>query len=298
MTTTGTATDTATQSPSGEQQLPAPGRGGGLGQVFRHRYVLRLLVRKDLKVRYQGSLLGMAWSYIKPGVRFTVYFVVVGMVLGMANRLESFPVYLFSGLIMFMFFMETLNSTTRSVRRNKALVRKLYLPREMFPVASLLVSGFHFLPGLSILVIAALATSWSWSLATPAAALLGFAIVAVFGLAVGLFFSAFNVFFRDFEKVVDVLTIAIRWSAPIIYPWTLIRDRVPGWALQVYLANPLTNAVELFHRAFWYPGNTAPHPFPPHMWLRAVAVLGAVSVLAAAGQVTFSRLEHRFAEEL
>lgn len=294
-----TRTDSAIEKPPDEEdRLVPPGRAGGLVEVFRRRYLLRLLVRKDLKVRYQGSLLGMAWSYIKPGVQFSVYFVVLGIILGLADRVEDFPVYLFSGLVLFTFLMETLNSTTRSIRGNKALVRKLYLPREMFPIASLLVSGFHFLPGLTILIVASAATGWVFSWGAIAAALLACLIMAVFGLAVGLFFSAFNVFFRDFEKVVDVLNLVIRWSAPILYPWTLVRDRVPDWAVQLYLANPLTNAVELFHRAFWYPGNSKLHEFPPHMWLRAVIVLGAVSVLAVIGQATFARLERRFVQEL
>ncbi len=295
-----TGIDTATEQARGgeERALVAPGRAGGLVEVFRRRYLLRLLVRKDIKVRYQGSVLGLAWSYIKPGVQFTVYFVVLGIFLGLADKVEAFPVYLFSGLVLFTFFMETLNSTTRSITGNKALVRKIYLPREMFPAASLLVSGFHFLPGLVILLVAALATSYAFTPVAVGAALLGFAIVAVFGLAVGLFFSAFNVFFRDFEKVVDVLNIVVRWSAPMLYPWTLVQERVGFWILQVYLANPLVPAVSLFQRAFWFPGNTNPFDFPPHLWTRGLVALAACGLLAVLGQWTFSRLENRFAQEL
>lgn len=293
-----TRIDTRIEKAPDEHGLLPPGRTGGLVEVFRRRYLLHLLVRKDLKVRYQGSLLGMGWSYIKPGVQFTVYFVVLGMLLGLADRLEDYPVYLFSGLVLFTFFMETFNSTTRSITSNKALVRKLYLPREMFPIASLLVSGFHFLPGLSILIVASLATGWAFSWTAVGAALLACAIMIFYGLAIGLFFSAFNVFFRDFGKIVDVLNLVIRWSAPILYPWTLLQGKVPDWALQVYLLNPLANAVELFHRAFWLPGNERVHELFPHMYLRAFLVLGAVVVLAFIGQVIFSRLERRFAEEL
>lgn len=293
-----TGTDTTTQGPAEQGGLSPPGRAGGLVEVFRRRHLLGLLVRKDLKVRYQGSLLGMAWSYIKPGVQFSVYFVVLGIILNLTRQVEWFAVYLFSGLVLFTFFMETFNSTTRSITANKALIRKIYLPREMFPIASLLVSGFHFLPGLTILVVAALLTSWAWTWVTLAGALLGFAIIAMFGLAVGLFFSAFNVFFRDFEKVVDVMSLVVRWSAPMLYPWTLVQERLPEWALQLYLANPLVPAVSLFQRAFWYPGNDDVFQFPPHLWLRGFLALAACGVLAALGQLAFSRLERRFAEEL
>lgn len=295
---TGTDTTTEPRPGSDEAELAAPGSDRGLAEVFRRRYLLRLLVRKDIKVRYQGSLLGLAWSYIKPGVQFSVYFVVLGIFLGLADKLEDFPVYLFSGLVLFIFFMETFNSTTRSITSNKALIRKVYLPREMFPIASLLVSGFHFLPGLTILLVAALATSYAFTPIVFPAALLGFAIVAAFGLAVGLFFSAFNVFFRDFEKVVDVLNIVVRWSAPMLYPWTLVQERASNWLLQVYLANPLVPAVSLFQRAFWLPGNEQPFELPPHLWTRGLVALAACALLAVVGQWAFSRLERRFAEEL
>lgn len=290
--------DAAVDPAAGGGDLVAPGRSGGLLEVLRHRYLLRLLVRKDLKVRYQGSALGMAWSYIKPGVQFGVYFVVLGLVLDLTRRVPNFAVYLFCGLVLFTFFIETFNSTTRAIVGNKALVRKIYLPREMFPIASLLVSAFHFLPGLAILVVAALFMGWLPSVAGLGATVLGFAIVAAFGLAVGLFFSAFNVFFRDFEKIVDVLGIVIRWSIPMLYPWTLIQEAAPWWAEQVYLANPLVSAVSLFQRGFWLPTVGGPFEFPPHLWSRGLLALVLCLLLAALGQFTFSKLERRFAEEL
>lgn len=291
-----TGADTTVEA--GTEALLPPDRAGGLVDVFRRRYLLKLLVRKDLKVRYQGSVLGMAWSYVKPGVQFCVYFVVLGIILDLSRSVPKFGTYLFSGLVLFTFFIEIFNSTTRSIVRNKALVRKVYLPREMFPIASLLVSAFHFLPGLSILLIAALATGWIPSLTVVAAAVLGFAIIAVFGLAVGLFFSAFNVFFRDFEKVVDVFGIVLRWSAPMLYPWTLVAKKFGLGVQQVYLCNPLVYAESLFQRAFWFPTVDTPHQFPPHLWSRGLVTLAACGVLAVIAQLVFSRLESRFAQEL
>ncbi|MGH3322058.1 MAG: ABC transporter permease [Streptosporangiaceae bacterium] len=279
--------------------LAPPGRGGGLLEVVRHRYLLHLLVRKDLKVRYQGSVLGMGWSYIKPAIRFGVYFFIIGMVLGLRKSVPNFPVYIFCGLSIITFFNEMFNSTTRSIRSNKALIRKVYVPREMFPVASVLVSAVHFFPQLAILLVAAAITGWVPSFTAVGAAVLGFAIVAALGMGVGLLFSACNVFFRDFEKIVDVLNIVIRWSAPMIYPFHLVYEALGGgWPLQVYLANPLVSSVSLFQRAFWFPTIQGGHQFPPHLFLRGLAELGACLLLIGVAQVVFSRLETRFAEAL
>ena len=118
------------------QPLVAPGRGGGLLEVARRRYLLRLLVRRELRSRYQGSLLGLGWSYVRPAVSFAVYFFVVGVFLKMSKAIPGYPVFLFSGMVVISFFTETLITSTWSVIGNAPLVQKIYLPREMFPVAS------------------------------------------------------------------------------------------------------------------------------------------------------------------
>ncbi|MGH3365940.1 MAG: ABC transporter permease, partial [Nocardioidaceae bacterium] len=93
--------------------LRDPAEGGGLREVLRHRYLLKLLVRKEVKVRYQGTVLGMAWSYIQPMMRFVVYFVIIGIVLQMNRRVPNFAVHIVAGMIMVHFFSETFGSTTR-----------------------------------------------------------------------------------------------------------------------------------------------------------------------------------------
>ncbi|MGH3329320.1 MAG: ABC transporter permease [Streptomycetales bacterium] len=295
MTTAGTTLAGA----AGTHDLVEPGRGGGLAEVLRRRYLLRLLVRKELKVRYHGSVLGFAWSYIRPAVHFSVYYFVVGLFLGLRDRIEDFPIYLFSGMVLIHFFNETLHSTTRSVVGNKPLVRKIYLPRELFPAASLLVSTVHLLPGLLILMVGALAAGWAPSLPGLAAMLLGFAIVASLGLGAGLLFAAFNVYFRDFEQFVDLLAIVITWSVPMIYPWTAVRDAFGGgWLVAVYLANPLVSAVSLFQKAVWLPSTTGGFAFPPQLFLRGAVALAATLLLVAVAQLTFARLAARFAQEL
>ncbi|MFI0372753.1 ABC transporter permease [Actinomadura sp. 1N219] len=278
--------------------LRPPGRDGGLRQTFRSKYLLRLLVRRELRARYKGSLLGLGWSYVRPAVHFAVYYYVIGVFLGLDQLIEHFPVYLFSGMVLINLFTETLHSATRSVTGNAALVRKVFLPRELFPTASALVSLVHFLPGLTILLGAAVATGWRPSPEGLAAAALGFAIIAVLGLGLGLLCAAVNVFFRDLEQVVDILMIVITWSAPMIYPWTHVREHAPGWVLDVYLANPLVSAVSLFQRAFWFPGTRGDFAFPPDLYARAGISLAASALVFAAGHAAFARMQKRFAQEL
>ncbi|MFC6880046.1 MULTISPECIES: ABC transporter permease [Actinomadura] len=281
-----------------DPELVEPGRGGGLGEVFRRRYLLRLIVRRELRARYQGSLLGLGWSYVRPAAHFAVFFFVVGVFLGMSDRVAHFPIFMFSGLVLVSFFNETLINTTHSVIGNAPLVRKVYLPRELFPVASLLVSGVHLLPGLAIVLGVALAWGWTPSALAIGSALLGFSLVAVLGIGLGLLCSALHVFYRDTDKVVDIATLFVTWSVPMIYPWHVVRDTAPGWALDLYLANPLADAVLLFERAFWWPTTDRTFAFPPHLTRDGLVSLALAAVLLGFGQYVFARLQRRFAEEL
>jgi ABC-2 type transport system permease protein len=293
--------------------LVAPGRGGGLLEVARRRYLLRLLVRRELRSRYQGSLLGLGWSYVRPAVSFAVYFFVVGVFLKMSKAIPGYPVFLFSGMVVVSFFTETMITSTWSVIGNAPLVQKIYLPREMFPAASALVSGVHMLPGLAILWAGSLLGGWTPSVLAFGSMALGFAVVAVLGMAFGMLFSAVNVFFRDFGQVVDILNIVIPWTVPMIYPWTAVQDAAgTGFGLQIYLANPLATATLLFQRAFWWPSDphrvTAQdgtplfpdgrHAFPAHLTVRGLASLFVALVLLGVAQLVFARLQRRFAQEL
>ncbi|HET7327387.1 MAG TPA: ABC transporter permease [Nocardioidaceae bacterium] len=288
-------------------ELRDPGGGGGLLDVFRHRYLLKLLVRKEVKVRYQGTVLGMAWSYAKPLMRFFVYFVVIGQVLGLVRSIPNFAVHIVSGMVCVQLFNEVFQSTTNSVVRNKALVRKIFLPRELFPVASVFVSLVNIIPFLVVLLLASIATGWTPEWQTLPALVLGITLVAMFGMSLGLFFSGFNVYFRDFGKVVDVVTTLTPWSVPMIYAFDMIAEQLKGHSvlLELYLANPVAISGMLVQRAFWIPtveGEPIKDPsvleLAPDLFWRGLILLAASVVILAVAQRVFKRLEGSFAEQL
>ncbi|MEJ7706671.1 MAG: ABC transporter permease [Nocardioidaceae bacterium] len=281
--------------------LKNPGRIGGLVDVFRRRYLLKLLVRKELRVRYQGSVVGLAWSYVKPAVRFAMYYYVIGLIIN--HGLEDRALHIFSGMIMVSFFTDALTAGTRSVVRNKSLVRKINLPREMFPVSSIMVSIYHMVPMYVIALVGCLLSGWRPDPLAAVAALMGFVIVVVFGLSVALMLSAWNVYFRDMQNVVDVIQTIVTWTVPMIYPFVIIKEELTGWVYQLYLASPLCTAVLLNNRALWIPASESPkqaavRELPSHLFER-----GAITILVGLGclwfaQLIFGRLEGRFAEKL
>ncbi|GAB2754136.1 ABC transporter permease [Nocardioides pakistanensis] len=286
-----------------EPPLVSPSDRGGLQHVFRERYLLKLLVRKELAARYQGSVLGLFWSYVQPAVRFSAYFFVIGYVFALHKNMTNFAIHIFAGMVMVHYFTETFTSGTRSIVRNKRIIQKLPLPRELFPVSSMLVSAYHTLPQMVILLVGVLIAGWNPGLYDVAAGLVGFSIIAVFGMALALIFSAANVFFRDFQNIVQTFTIFVTWSVPMIYPYDRIKNLFGGtWAEEVYLANPIAEGVMLFQHLFWVPtvGPDAEYPvvLPDHLMTRGLITLAACLVALAIAQKVFTRLEGKFAERL
>ncbi|MDQ3734193.1 MAG: ABC transporter permease [Actinomycetota bacterium] len=276
-----------------------PGRGSGLLDVLRRRYLVKLLVRKELRVRYQGSILGLFWSYLKPAVQFVVFYFAIGVFLGLSRNIDDFAVYLFSGIVAINYFSEAFGNATRSIVGNGALVKKIYLPRELFPVSSLWVAMVHLFPQIVVLIVGGLVAGWRPSLLQLGTGLLGFLVLTVFSLGLGLLFGAINVVFRDAENFVDLILMVATWIAPVLYFWTMVTDAIgtgPLW--WIYQANPLTAAVELFHYCFWFPATDETSPVLPNLgWIGLGALILSALVLLL-GQATFRRLDGQFAQEL
>ena len=289
-----------------EQPLVDPSANAGLPDVFRRRYLLRLLVSKEIQARYSGSVLGLMWSYVMPLARFAMYYFVIGLVLRLHKEVPNFAIHLFCGLVFVHFFTETFSAGTKSIVRNKAIVRKMAMPREMFPVASTIVSAVHAFPQAVILVAASLLTGWRFEWVALGAALLGAAIMALFATGLALLFSALNVYFRDISQVVALLTLFTHWAVPMIYPYSRLADSPlgGGWFQEVYLANPLAEAVLLMQRGFWVPtcagqsACTGPDAMPADLFARGgvMLVVGVVFLLVC--QWSFTRMESSFAERL
>ncbi|WP_345711005.1 ABC transporter permease, partial [Kineococcus glutinatus] len=221
-----------------------------------------------------------------------------GYFLDLNGSIDDYAVYLFSGIVVINYFSETFGNATRAVVQNAPLVKKIYLPRELFPVSSAFVAAVHFLPQFLILLVGTLVAGWRPTAGQLAGGLLGFVVVVVFSVGLGLLFGAINVLYRDFENIVDLMLLVVTWASPVLYVWTMVRDAVPGWLFQLYQLNPVTAAVELFHYGFWYGATPRTAPLPPHLlWTGLLALAVSLAVLAL-GQFTFRRLEGRFAQEL
>lgn len=280
-----------------DPDFTTPGKSRGLWDVLRHRHLLSLLLRKGVATRYYGSVLGWAWSYVRPAAQFLMYYLVVGVVLGANRGMEYFAVYLFAGIITVNLFSEALRNATNAITDNSSLVKKIYLPRELFPVAAVGVAFIHFLPQAVVLLAVCLFLGWTITWMQVLAFAVGLFVVLVFALGLGLFFGAINVAYRDARNVVDLILMFATWVSPVLYTWEMIYELVPEWLFHLYMVNPMTTAVELFHNVFWLP--LEPDALrPEHLLLNAGIGLVLALVTLLIGQLTFRKMEGNFAQHL
>lgn len=286
------------ESFSADSTLRAPGAGLGLLDVLRRRHLLSLLVHKEVQIRYRGSVLGWVWSYVKPLVQFAVFFVALGIFLGLNSSIEFYPVYLLAGFTAVTFFSEAFQNGTKSIVDNAPLIKKIYLPRELFPVASMLVATVNVVPQVLVVWAIAIIFGWKFSFAALGAILLGFLIVAVLSTGLALLFGAINVAFRDAQSFVEIIIMCAMWASPVMYQWSMVQQEVSPLWFDIYRLNPLTPAVELFHYGFWLAlGPEGGEPLPDLGLYSLFALIVAIVALLI-GQVVFRRLEGRFAQEL
>ncbi|WP_103663282.1 ABC transporter permease [Microbacterium sp. CJ77] len=265
--------------------------------VVAQKDMLDLLVKRDLKARYKDSALGFLWALARPLMQLAIYFVVLGQFLGAARGIPDFAIFVFTGLTAMGLFQEIAVGGTGSIIANAGLVKKVYVPREVFPLASAGSALFNFGVQLVVLIIATIAVlkpplHWQIFYAVPSVL-----VIVIYGLAFGLFFGAVNVYLRDIQYLVEVATMLLFWASPVVYSWQMVNELVDNPVLvALYTNNPLTLAVIGFQEAFWVAGDALEQP--SNLLLRlAIAILVGLVLLLLSHRV-FLRLQGNFAQEL
>ncbi len=277
-------------------------------ELWAHREVLTNLTRKELKVKYKSSVLGIAWSMLNPLLYLVVFYVVFTFVL--PARVPDFAVFLLSGLLGWTLFSAGLSEATGSVVANAPLVTKVAFPREILPLSaigsSLLNFGFQFLVLLTVMVV------FGYPFLGPQLILLPLALgtLLAFTVAMGLLTSALNVRYRDTGHLVQLALLAWFWFTPVIYPASLVLERSleNGGLLifRLYQLNPMVQIVLGFQRALYGarifpgPGKRPVLPDPGIAWyaVRLGIVAVASLLLLYLTWRLFFRRSGDFAEEL
>jgi lipopolysaccharide transport system permease protein len=252
--------------------------------MFSYRELVRNLVLKDLKLKYRDSVLGFLWSLANPLLLIFVYSFVFGHVFrgGPAN----FAYFLMVGILPWNFFAQSLMMSTGSIVDNGNLIRKVALPMEVFPVATVLFNLAQYLLALVVFFPMAVlffkvSPAWSWINFLPILVL-----QVLFTLGVGFIVSTATVFYRDVRHLTEVLLILLFWLTPIVYDIHV----VPESLRTVVYMNPLSYFILAYQDALYYGS------FLPSDRIMFVAALAALSCLT--GYVLFAARKVRFPEEV
>lgn len=206
----------------------------------KNRALLSELVRTDFKLRYQGSVLGYAWSLLKPLLMFAILYVVFVKFLRIGGNVPHYPVYLLLGIVIWNFFSETTGQGLSSVVGRGDLIRKIRIPRWII-VVSASVSALINL-GLNLLVIGLFLVlnnvDITWNILLLPLSLLE---VYIFALGVSFFMAAAYVKFRDIGNIWEILLQAGFYLTPILYPLTLITNTT---FQKLLLLNPIAQAIQ------------------------------------------------------
>lgn len=255
-----------------------------LHELYQYREMIASLVRKDLKGRYKGSVLGFLWTFINPLLQLLVYTMVFSVIL--KSGIPNYYLHLFVALVPWIFFASSLTTGAKLVLDQKNMIKKIYFPREVLPVAYTLSSFCNML--FSFLIIFLVIAVMRLGVNLPALLWLipVMLIQLVLVLGMNLITSAVTVYIRDLEHIMGVVSMAWMYLSPVVYGIDFIDQ---SWQ-RLYLLNPMAPLILSYRNILYY--HTAPE-------LKHLGIALALSlVILAIGMLTFSRLQRRFSEVL
>jgi len=254
-----------------------------LHDLWEYRELLYFLAWRDIKVRYKQTVLGAAWAIIQPFFSMVVFSLFFGQLAKIPSDGVPYPIFSYTALVPWTFFANALNQASNSLVSDANLIRKVYFPRLVVPLAAVLSGIVDFV--LAFLVLLGMMLYYGVSPTINLVWLPLFLVLAlVTSLGVGLWLSAMNVEYRDFRYTVPFLTQLWLFATPIAYPSSLLPE---PWRT-LYGLNPMVGVVEGFR---WALLGTATAPGP----MTSVSVLIALALLVG-GAFYFRRMEKTFAD--
>lgn len=255
-----------------------------ISELYNYRQMIYSLVKRDLRGRYKGSVLGFLWTFINPLLQLSVYTVVFSYIL--RAGIEDFYLFLFVALIPWLFFSTCLQGGASCIFAQQEMVKKIYFPREVLPLSFTLSQFVNML--LTFIVIFAVLIVSGHGINIHAVVYLPLIMIIEFILALGVTFlaSSITVYFRDLEYILSILGMAWMYMTPVVYSI----ETVPEQLRPIFMANPMTPIIVAYRDILYY------KQVPQVSTLLHAALLGCVVLVV--GVVVFGKLKKNFVEEL
>ena len=249
--------------------------------VIQHHELIWNLVKRDLKARYKVSVLGFLWSLLRPLFMMVIFTIVFSQMFRWDIHMHApYPLFLLCAILPWQFLAGSLNNGAQCLLSNESLIKKVSLPREVFPIATMLAELINF--GLSIIVLIPFLIVFRigfsfWLIWVPILLLIEIIIVLGFTFLV----SSLNVFFRDTLAILDLFLMAWFYLSPIFYPVSLVQQHASQTIYNIYLLNPMTSLLTGFRKAFlangFIPSSGFGYDF--HEWITFLGISTLIAVI-------------------
>lgn len=255
-----------------------------LREIYDYREMIYSLIKRDLRGRYKGSVLGFLWTFLNPLFQLIVYTIVFSVIMRMPY--DKYYLYLFVALIPWIFFSTSVVGGAGCIWAQKDMVNKIYFPREVLPISFVVCQLINML--LSFIVIFAVLIVTGHGIRLAAIAYLPVVIVVefLFALGITMLVSAVTVFLRDIEYILNIIIMAWQFLSPVMYGV----DMVPEEIRPIFSLNPMTSILVVYRDIFYY------KQVPDIRTLLLATVMGVV--ILAIGVFTFEKLKKNFSEEI
>lgn len=252
-------------------------------ELYDYREMLSNLVRKDLKVRYKGSVLGFLWTFLNPLLQLIIYTIVFSTI--MRTNIDKFYIYLFIGLIPWLFFATCIQAGSTSILMNKDLIKKIYFPRIILPISTVNSAFMNMFYSMIVVLLTILVSGIGFSkyiLLLPLAMTMQYILV----LGMTFIFSALNVYFRDLEYILNIIVMMWFYLTPIVYKIEMIPEKYRLW----FYLNPMTGIINFYRNILYY------KRMPSFNAFGGILIYGIIMIVI--GYFVFEKLQKNFAEEL
>ncbi len=259
--------------------------GLNLQELLEYKELFYFFTWRDIKVKYKQTFLGFLWAVLQPLLMMVIFTIFIGRALNVPSNDMPYPIFAFSGLLLWTAFSSGLTNAGNSMVSNAAIIKKVYFPRLVIPVSSILVAVFDFfmgvIPLVLLLIIYGHPTDWTTAcIFWP----VGLMLTAISTFGPGCLLAALNVKYRDFRYVIPFLIQAMLFITPVLYPITVI-DTL--WIKYVLAMNPMYAPITIFRLALT--------PIEPDYMLLLISLLSGIFFLIV-GLYYFRRTEMYFAD--
>ncbi|MBQ6268301.1 MAG: ABC transporter permease [Clostridia bacterium] len=235
-----------------------------LKNFYKYRFLLYEIVRKNIKLQYRDSVLGIFWTFLQPLLTTIVLVVVFGHIFGRNNaEIVNYPIYLLCGRLIYEFFTQSTKRAMRSIRLSASVIKKVYVPKYIYPLANVVANYITFVISLSVLACFIIyffffsgnpphLTGWFFLFPVP------ILILLLLALGIGMILATLEVFFKDIEYLYEVFCLLLFYMTPIFYQIKQLKITSPI-VNRILMANPLYSITEMFRCCVLYGRALNPH---------------------------------------